>query len=258
LIYDPLETEASKKVLVELLDELQLNESFGLVGGWAVHSLVGEEFLRATGREFPMSRDIDFFIDCSGDFPREFARAVRKVGFVPGGYKFRYTLVLDRDSMGKLSEHEAGRRQTFELIYVFLDVLGNKESGELGVWPNEIVGRIIKEKAVKAVTIGGRRVLVPKEDLLLMLKTEAFLHRETREKKMKDACDIYGLLFYSPVKVPELRREPWKLELARRGIEAMMEEEILEFIAAELFGDRLKSGLVRRGLAQLLAALAGL
>ncbi|MEW6221861.1 MAG: hypothetical protein AB1476_00860 [Candidatus Hadarchaeota archaeon] len=257
MIYDPLETEASKKILLELIDELQPSESFGLVGGWAVHSLVGEEFLKATGREFPMSRDIDVFIDCEGSFPREFARAIGKVGFTPREYKFRYTLILDRNSMDKLSEREARGRQAFELIYVYLDVLGNKESSKLGVWPNEIVGRIIGEKATKVITIGGRQVPVPRGDLLLLLKTEAFLQRETREKKMKDACDIYGLLFYSSTRIKLSRGEPWKVELLRRGVGGMLEEEILDFIAAELFGDRLKSGLVKRGLDQLLATLPG-
>jgi len=37
------------------------------------------------------SRDIDVFIDCRGDFLREFARAVEKIGFAPGEYKFRHT-----------------------------------------------------------------------------------------------------------------------------------------------------------------------
>jgi len=253
LIYDPLETEASKRILLELLGELEPSKSFGLVGGWAVHSLVNEDFLRATGREFLRSRDIDVFIDCRGDFPREFARAVKKIGFAPGGYRFRYTLILDRDSMRKLDEREAMRKQTFELIYVFLDVLGNQESDVIGVWPNEIVGKIVEEGAVKVIELEGRRVFVPAEDLLLLLKIDSFLQRETKEKRMKDACDIYGLLFYSRVKIFDaLKKESWKFERARRGIGAMLDEEILEFIADELFGDRFKSGLVRRNLSQLL------
>jgi len=112
LIYDPLETEASRKVLLELLDELKLDENFGLVGGWAVHSLIHENFLRATGREFLRSRDIDVFINCKSDFPRRFARTIKKIGFVPGEYRFRYTLILDRDSMEKLSEDEARRNES--------------------------------------------------------------------------------------------------------------------------------------------------
>jgi hypothetical protein len=257
LIYDPLETEASRKILLELLDELKPGENFGLVGGWAVHSLIHENFLRATGREFLRSRDIDVFIDCKSNFPSRFARTIKKIGFVPGEYRFRYTLILDRDSMKKLSEGEARRKQSFELIYVFLDVLGNGESDAVGVWPNEIVTKMIDRKAMKVLAIDGRKVFVPKEDFLFLLKVDSFLKRETKEKRMKDACDIYGLLFYSPAKILELVKEDMrKSEIASRGIEAMLEDEITEFIAGALFGDRLKSGLVRRNLSQLLGALS--
>lgn len=257
MIYDPLETEASRKVLLELLDELKPCENFGLVGGWAVHSLINENFLRATGREFLRSRDIDVFIDCKSNFPRQFARTIKKIGFAPGEYRFRYTLILDRDSMKKLSEDEARRKQAFELIYVFLDVLGNGESNAVGVWPNEIVAKVIGRKAMKILAIDGRKVFVPKEDFLFLLKVDSFLKRETKEKRMKDACDIYGLLFYSPAKILELVKEDmWKSEIVSRGLEAMLEDETMEFIAGTLFGDRLKSGLVRRNLSQLLEALS--
>lgn len=257
MIYDPFETEASRKILLELLEELKPCENFGLVGGWAVHSLIHENFLMATGREFLRSRDIDVFIDCKSNFPRQFVRTIKKIGFVPGKYRFRYTLILDRDSMKKLSEGEARRKQAFELIYVFLDVLGNGESDAVGVWPNEIIAKVIDIKAMKVLAIDGRKVFVPKEDFLFLLKVDSFLKRETKEKRMKDACDIYGLLFYSPAKILELvKKGLWKSEIASRGLGAMLEDETMEFIAGTLFGDRLKSGLVRRNLSQLLGALS--
>lgn len=256
MIYDPLETEISKKILLELLDELGPNEDFGLVGGWAVHHLINENFLRATGREFLRSRDIDVFIDCRGNFPSRFAHAIKKIGFAPGEYRFRYTLILDRDSMQKLSDREAKRKQAFELVYVFLDVLGNGESDAIGVWPNDIVAKMISGRAVKLIEMEGRKVFVPKEDFLFLLKTDSFLKRETKEKRMKDACDIYGLLFYSTEKILELvKRDLWKSEIANRGLKAMLEDETLEFIAETLFGDRVKSGLVRRNLIRLLELL---
>ncbi|MGC8816319.1 MAG: hypothetical protein ACP5PX_00655 [Candidatus Hadarchaeum sp.] len=256
-MYDPMETWASKKILLELLGELGPTPKFGPVGGWAVHFTINENFVRATGRDFLGSRDIDVFLDCRGNFPLQFARAIRKIGFIPGEYRFRYTLILERDSMRKLSEDEAGRKHSFELIYVFLDVLGNGESDAVGVWPNEIVAKMIKRKATRPMTIEGLKVFVPEEDFLLLLKLDSFLKRETKEKRMKDACDIYGLLFYSSAKILELlKKEAWKVELASRGIEGLLEEETSEFIAETLFGSGLKSGLVRRNIRQILDALS--
>lgn len=257
--YDPLETEASRKILLELLDELGPCEDFGLAGGWAVYSVVNENFLRATGREFLRSRDLDVFIDCSGDFPSRFSGILKKIGFLPGEYRFRYTLILDRNSLRKLGEEEAKGRPIFELIYVFLDVLGNGESEEVGVWPNGIVTELLRRRAVRMLEVEGRRVLVPREDFLFLLKVDAFLGRETREKRMKDACDLYALLFYSPTKVVGLLKgERWKIEMALQGLEAMLEEGTPEFIGEVLFKDRFKSGLVRRNLLWMREALAGI
>jgi len=254
-MYDPLETEASKRILLELLDELKLDRRFGLVGGWAVHFLINQKFLEATGREFLRSRDIDVFLDCTGDFPRRFARVLEGIGFVPGEYRFRYTLILDRESMRKLEEREARRKPPFELIYIYLDVLGNRECEAVGVWPSEIVAEAIRGGSLKPLEVEGRRVFSPTEDFLFLLKADSFSGREG-EKRMKDACDLYGLLFYSPVSVLDLlKRERWKSERAKHALNAMLEEEVLEFVAGTLFGDRYKSGLVRRNL---LRALEGL
>ncbi|TDA29720.1 MAG: hypothetical protein DSO04_07130 [Hadesarchaea archaeon] len=254
--YDPLETEASKRILLELLDELGSDRRFGLVGGWAVHSLINRSFLEATGREYLRSRDIDVFLDCTGDFPGRFARVLGRMGFVPGEYRFRYTLILDRESMGKLDEKKAREKQPSELIYVYLEVLGYRECEAVGVWPNKIVGRAIRSGSLRLLQVEGREVFAPTEDFLFLLKADSLLGREGGEKRMKDACDLYGLLFYSPASVLELlRREGWKSGLARRALNAMLEEDVLEFIAGTLFGDRYKSGLVRRNL---LRALEGL
>ncbi len=254
--YDPSETEASRRILLELLDELGFSRDFGLVGGWAVHSLIGGNFLRATGREFLRSRDIDVFINCAGSFPRVFSGAIRRIGFVPGEHRFRYTLVLDRESMKKLSEEEARGRPVFSLIHVFLDVLGNRESGEVGVWPNGIVAEILRRGATRPLFMEGRKVQVPTEDFLFLLKVDSFLKGETREKRMKDACDLYGLLFYSSPRILELlKEEGWKAGMASRGLRALLEEEAPEFIGEALFGDRFKAGLVRRNLLRQLEVL---
>jgi len=176
--------------------------------------------------------------------------------FAPREYGFRYTLILDRESMRKLDEREARRKPPFELIYIYLDVLGSRECEEVGVWPNELVGKATRSGALRLLQLEGRQVFSLREDFLFLLKADSFLGREEGEKRAKDACDLYGLLFYSPVRVLELlKRERWKSERAGRALRAMLEESTLEFIAGTLFGDRYKSGLVRRNL---LRALEGL
>ncbi|TRZ55215.1 hypothetical protein D4Q76_00935 [archaeon] len=72
------------------------------------------------------------------------------------------------------------------------------------------------------------------------MKCESFLQRDNKEKRMKDACDIYALLFYSDIeKIPEF---------VKNIKEKLLSEDVLEFVAQELFGDMYKSGLVKRNL----------
>ncbi len=241
-MYDPIETDISKKVLMQIFDKA--TGDVGLVGGWAVYLYVNENFIRATGKEYLRSRDIDVFINCRTDVLGKFKKTIFFLGFVPSGYEFRYQLIVDRNSLKPVKEREAGQKPLFELIYVFLNVFGNKRNKILPLWENEIVKRIIKEKAMTTKEINGKAVNLSDIECLLAMKCDAFLQRDDREKRLKDACDIYALLFYSGMeKVPVH---------AKRAIEGMLSEDVLEFIAQELFGDRYRSGLVKRNLLSVL------
>jgi len=82
LVYDSRETEISQKVLGELLDRVEPDPGFGIVGGWAVHALVGRNFREAIGREYLKSRDIDVFIDCKGSLPHELMETINEMGLL--------------------------------------------------------------------------------------------------------------------------------------------------------------------------------
>lgn len=241
-MYDPAETDISKKFLLQILDKAAADA--GLIGGWAVYLYVNESFTKATGKEYLRSRDIDVFVNCKKDVLERLKKTIFSLGFAPSGYEFRYQLIIDRNTLKPIEEAKATQMPMFELIYVFLDVFGDRKNKILPLWENEFIKKIIKEKAILAKEINGKAVSLPAKEYLLAMKCESFLQREDREKRLKDACDIYALLFYSGMeKVP---RE------AKKAIEGMLSEDILEFIAQELFGDRYKSGLVRRNLMSVL------
>lgn len=238
-MYDPIETDMSKKFLLEIIDRIQ-NWNFGLVGGWAVYLYVNENFTRATGKEYLKSRDIDLFVKCEDAFLEKFKKIIFSMGFIPSGYDFRYQLIIDRSTLKPISENESKRKPVFELIYVFLDVFGDRKNKILHLWENGIVKKFVSEKALNPREINGKAINLPKQEHLLAMKCESFLQRDNKEKRMKDACDIYALLFYSDIeKIPEF---------VKNIKEKMLSEDVLEFVAQELFGDRYKSGLIKRNL----------
>jgi len=157
-----------------------------------------------------------------------------------------------------LPEEEARKKQLFELSYLYLDVLGNKQSEKVGVIESEIIKEVIQKKAVKKVKMNNEKAFVPREDYLFLLKTESLLGRKSKEKRMKDACDVYALLFYSDAadSIPErVRSNEERRALAQRAMEKILGTEALDFLATELFRDELKVGLIRRNLMQVMENL---
>ncbi len=238
-MYDPVETDISKKFLLRIIEKVE-SENFGLMGGWAVYMHANENFMKAAGKEYLRSRDIDVFINCERRFLEKFRKIIFEMGFAPSGYSFRYQLIIDRNTLKSISENESKRKPVFDLIYVFLDVFGNEKNDILQVWETDAIKEIIKKKATITREIDGKTVNIPKQENLLAMKFDSFLQRDNKEKAMKDACDIYALLFYS-----DMKKSP---KLPEKVAEKLLSESVLEFIAEELFGDRYKSGLVKRNL----------
>jgi len=96
-LYEPEETDISLRYLLMLAKEFGCKD-FGIMGGWATFFLVDTGFREATGNEYLRSRDIDVFISSSAGFVERFKSGIAGLGFFPGAYRFRYSLVLKRDS----------------------------------------------------------------------------------------------------------------------------------------------------------------
>src|SRR3972149_6016971 len=94
-MYDPLETDLSRRELTALFKE-STGIPICLIGGWASYFYVNERYMRAFGREYMGSRDIDIFFDHKND--AEFSHVVlKKRAFAENGLPFRYEKIYDRD-----------------------------------------------------------------------------------------------------------------------------------------------------------------
>ena len=251
-IYDTIETKYSKEYLIKLAKEL--GEGMGVLGGWAVHFLVNENFRNATGNDYPESRDIDIFIDTGGDVPQKLKLVMENLGFIPSGYPFRYQLIADRTSGRIISENESKKRPLYELVYIFLDVFGGSETKAVRLWAMPLIKEIFESKdSCILLNVEGTDILFPPIDILLALKAEGFLGRENEDKKYKDAADIYSLIFYSgKVEFAKLRHG----KSLKEALKIMAEQEpYTKFIARVLFMDELKFPLVKANLLQVIESI---
>ena len=228
-MYDILETDLSFEYLKRILE---LKNTI-LVGGWAIYFYVNQNYRRAFGIDYLKSRDIDIYI--KSKFLNEFILEVKKQGFIPSSYFFRYELIYSRNKKKVVNEAEARKHQIYDLVYVFLDLFTDKKSDK--AWCLDLL------KKAKTAKIEGFDIV----DLntLLELKCLSFFEREKLDKEFKDACDIYALLVYSGKKIKKTKRikEAIKKIINRR--------DLMEFIAENVLRDITKVNIVMASLSKL-------
>jgi hypothetical protein len=238
-LYEPEETDISLRYLLMLAKEFGCKD-FGIMGGWATFFLVDTGFREATGNEYLRSRDIDVFISSSAEFVERFKSGIAGLGFFPGAYRFRYSLVLKRDSGVILNRDETRAIPAYETICVDLDVFSEREVG-MGTWVLPALKGAFG-KYGRNVTRDGLKILVPGEKMSLDLKGGTYLARDREHKRIKDTCDIYALLFYSGLGKSVIS-DPVRMALKR-----IIDSGDTVYIAEHLFGGRQAEGLVRRNL----------
>jgi len=236
-LYDPVETDASFDHLVKIA--CKFGDGLAVVGGWAVHLLVRDPFRRATGLDYLRSRDIDVVISTDSKYVTRFEAGIERMGFVPGGLPFRYQLVLDRETRKALDDKTARKRQVFDLLHIDLDVLSAKKVG-MATWVMKDLGGVLDKKLI----VDG--IPVARADRVLRMKLASIGMRENADKKEKDACDIYALLFYSDLK-PTVDIPAVQLSLLADGYSTI--------IAETLFNDGGQAGIIRRNLERLLEGI---
>lgn len=234
-MYDPLETDISYKYMIKL-NEKAAALNWAVIGGWAVFLHVNDEYQKAFGREYLKSRDIDIFISSKNE--EIFYKTIKALGFEESSYSFRYELIYDREEKGIIPHENAKSKHVFNLIYIFLDVFSDKKTKKIGSW---VFSNLEKAKIEKIDMFP-----VVEINFLLELKATSFFEREKLDKELKDACDIYTLLFYSGKKI--------KLtQLVKKAAEKIISRpDLQEYIAEQVLGDGLKASLVSINLRRLI------
>jgi len=73
-----------------------------------------------------------------------------------------------------------------------------KEIFGFNVLDEPILGRVFEEQTGVIVNLDGLEILVPPPVMLLATKLRSVPHRANDDKLVKDACDIYSILWHSP------------------------------------------------------------
>ncbi len=227
MLYPKKETDVSFRYLDALIDNLPA--SVCLIGGWAVYYSVRSDYSKELRADYLGSRDIDLGLPDVGSFRAAEHFIADTLGF--RRLSFRYLKHLDYETGHELSEEEAKRVPTHDLIPMYIDLIlplvDRAASEVLGFTPADepLLGLVFQEKGNwREISMGNRRVRVPSPALLLSMKLHSVGTRGMDHKRVKDLCDIAALALYSGEGIGDLARvagsicDSGKVEKSARSI----------------------------------------
>lgn len=229
-MYDPIETDLSFTLLKDISNECKKRDiPIAIIGGWEVFFYVNETYMRAFGKDYMGSRDMDICFDYNKE--KEFLQLIRDMGFTENGMYFRWEKIYNRETKKFVTPEEAKNEHIFNLIYIFLDLFCDRET------------EILKSRYIdalkhrKSYSIDG--FSLTDISTLVNLKCTALFSRDKSDKENKDACDLYALIAYS-------RQKIIPSELLKKAIEKIIKRpDLLYVIAQHVLLDPAKQNIVQ-------------
>ena len=209
-LYDGTELSYSRlglEGLVSALPDVTL-----VVGGWAVYGTVNTSYLREHGVPYLGSRDMDvgYHVDPSWteeqlvNSPLNLAIEHARMSDYHAVGPYRFCRYVRKGTGATLTEEGSRGVPVDDMFYLYLDVLVDRVHPKLeevlGLKPVDepVLARVFDEEMAVEASIGGLTISMPPPHVLLATKLKAISRRRGVDKVVKDACDIFALLWHSP------------------------------------------------------------
>jgi len=239
MLYEPNEIRTSEEQLEKIFDHI---DSACLLGGWATYHTVNKNFEKANGREYIGSRDIDIGFHINKEWNEdqlrnsEFAATIKTIenmGF--RSVSFRLMKDFDLDTGKELTPTESAKLPLYQIFQLYIDPIVDyihpKIKSLLGFVPIDepLLSLVFQDKMYNIVTLFKKTVLLPKSHVLVAMKLNSAPNRDKENKRIKDIADIYALLWYSDIKLSQLKNQLFSVypkEKARKIIRSFTEEDV--------------------------------
>lgn len=207
-MYKEFETRTSYNYLKEVIKNL--NGPICILGGWAVFFHVNEKFDKAQGRPYLGSRDIDLGFNISGDLKQSalsqtISILTKKLNFKP--LSFRLVKEIHTETEEEIKNGEIVPAHFVFPMYVDLIVDSiPKDFREIfGFNPIDepLLKTVFEKKEFVIIKEFGKKLLLPKIEVLLAMKASSIPNRDREHKKIKDICDMFALAWYTNINTEE-------------------------------------------------------
>jgi len=245
-LYEPVEIQISEKYLERVFKLIKGN--ICLLGGWAAYHIVNKNFEKTTSRKYIGSRDIDIGFHIEQNWTEqqlkksEFCAAIRQIenmGF--RSVSFRLIKDFHLETGRELTPAESAKLSQYQIFNLFIDPVVDyihpKIKPVLGFVPIDepLLSLVFTKRLSTTAKLFETNVLMPKTHVLLSMKLNSAVYRDQEHKRIKDIADIYALLWYSDVKITQLKDDLFSIypeENARKTTRAFTKEEIERVSAA--------------------------
>jgi hypothetical protein len=190
-----------------------MNFPFCICGGWAVYYTINDIFKKQKNRDYLGSQDIDIGFSLQsmmgkGDLESttlfKTLNILESHGYKPEGFRYRKDIPFATID----SEDDYGENKTFVL---YVDILVNSYPPSLyDLYPNCFFEEPLLDQVynntqyqVKIPSISDH-LFIPTREILIAMKIRSLPARGIRHKIIKDLCDLYGLLWFSPKPVTKI------------------------------------------------------
>ena len=209
-MYEKYETDISQSYLKKVFSVLE--EPICLMGGWAVHEYVNNNFQKARGRGYIGSRDIDLGFQISKKWAEKelknsmFAKSLnvleKKLGFELQG--FRLLKQFHTESKKELLKEEAEKTAPAFIFDLYVDLMVSVPhplfKKAFGFVPAEelLLEKVFENPANRLeIELFEKKIYLPSLEVLLAMKLNSAINRDKEHKRLKDLYDIVALSLYS-------------------------------------------------------------
>jgi len=216
MLYENYETEISKNNLVTVFSKI--TKPLCLLGGWAVYLTVNENYKKEKGRDYHGSKDIDLGFHFSKNESKESLinsafnqsiKALEGIGFY--SVSFRLVQHYHRETQKALTPEEAKKIPLYDIFDLYVDLMvdniPDKIHDILGVTPadEKLLELVFEKGQFIEIEEFGVKIQLPKPEVLLATKLVSLPRRPKEHKKWKDIADIYALIWYSGIKLEQIK-----------------------------------------------------
>jgi hypothetical protein len=210
-LYDERFTNISLDTLKTIAD--LTNFPICICGGWAVYFTINDIFKEQKNRDYIGSQDIDIGFSLKPMMTKSELEStnlfktltiLESNGFKPDGFRYRKDIAY-----AKLGTKDDTDKNKVYVLYV--DILVNSYPPSLyDIYPNcffevplieQVYNNIECQVNISSIS---DNLFIPTREILIAMKIQSLPSRgDAHHKKIKDLCDLYGLLWFSKKSVDE-------------------------------------------------------